>query len=430
MSSGAEDMRRKSRSPPRRRKPDRLETIARSCVCSNRNGPKTVCPEAPATRMVDFIGPPGDGHLQQRLQLPKEVDYGGAYLRSTFLLGPMSATRQHHRWTELWNEYRLLGNGLLKHGDNEVAVARDVKRRNGDRRPIKGGQEFPAAIDVAPPAQGAAESAARECLDINIDVGLRDPRRQGRRIGQESALPRHHPGSKPSARGRRPVARERVELGTERATHVAPERRLGFGGLKEELVEHRILVPRHERRRRHRAAKRPRPERHAERDNSTETVGAQKRRLPCYRGADVVAGDHRLLGTQSVDETHDVADVMENRILLHLLRTVASPIAAQVWCHRTESSFRQRRELMPPGIPAFGKAVAEDDERAFTLLSHVQADAVRLDRAMRHLWHRRIHPGCRLRASPAGFGGSGLRQLRESSTDGERAHRPEHVASG
>jgi pimeloyl-ACP methyl ester carboxylesterase len=34
----------------------------------------------------------------------------------------------------------------------------------------------------------------------------------------------------------------------------------------------------------------------------------------------------------------------------YLLRTVASPIAAQVWRHRTESSIRQRRELMPPGI--------------------------------------------------------------------------------
>jgi hypothetical protein len=143
-----------------------------------------------------------------------------------------------------------------------------------------------------------------------------------------------------------------------------------------------------------------------------------------------MAGDYSLLGTQSVDETHDVADVMENRILLHLLRTVASPIAAQIWCHRTESSLRQRRELMPPGIPALGKAVAEDDERSFTLLGHMQADAVRLDHAMRHLGHRGIHPRCRLWASPAGLGGSGLKRLRESRADGEHAPRPEHVASG
>jgi hypothetical protein len=85
---------------------------------------------------------------------------------------------------------------------------------------------------------------------------------------------------------------------------------------------------------------------------------------------------------------------------------------------------------MPPGIPALGKAVAEDDERSFTLLGDVQADAVRLDHPMRHLGRRRIHPGCRLRASPAGLGGSGFKRLRESRADGQRAPRPEHVAPG
>ena len=85
---------------------------------------------------------------------------------------------------------------------------------------------------------------------------------------------------------------------------------------------------------------------------------------------------------------------------------------------------------MPPGIPALRKAVAEDDERAFTLLGHMQADAVRLDHPMRHLGHRRIHPRCRLGARPAGFGRSGLERLRESRAEGERASRPEHVASG
>jgi hypothetical protein len=84
-----------------------------------------------------------------------------------------------------------------------------------------------------------------------------------------------------------------------------------------------------------------------------------------------VVGDHCLLRTQSVDETHDVVDVVENRILLHLLRTVAPPIAAQVRRHHTEPSLRQCRELMPPGIPALRKAMAEDNERAFTLLGRV-----------------------------------------------------------
>src|SRR5215831_1924031 len=121
----------------------------------------------------------GRSHKERlHLQLPKEVDHGGVDLRSAFLLGPMSAAWQHNRWPELWNECRLPGNGLLKHDDKHVAVAHNVERRNGYSRPIKGGHEFPAAIDIAPPAQGAAEPAAGEFRDINIDVGLRDPSRQ------------------------------------------------------------------------------------------------------------------------------------------------------------------------------------------------------------------------------------------------------------
>src|SRR5262249_4424789 len=161
-----------------------------------------------------------------------------------------------------------------------------------------------------------------------------------------------------------------------------------------------------------------------------EAVGAQQCCLPSHRRPHVVASDYRLFGTESVDQTHYVADVMEQGVFLHLLRTVASPIAAQVGCHRTEPSLRQGPELMPPGIPALGNAMAEEYERAFTLLGDVQADAVRLDHPMRHVGHRRIHPRCRLWASPAGLGGSGLKRLRESRADSERAPRSEHVASG
>jgi hypothetical protein len=57
-----------------------------------------------------------------------------------------------------------------------------------------------------------------------------------------------------------------------------------------------------------------------------------------------------------------------------------------------ETGLRQRPKLMPPGVPAFGKAVAEDDERAFALLGHMQTDTVGLDHAMRHVGHRRIRP--------------------------------------
>src|SRR6516162_1119081 len=100
----------------------------------------------------------------------------------------MSAARQDDRWSQLWNERRLLANELMKHGDDDVAVARHEERWNGDRRPSKGGHQLPAAIDIVPPAQGAAEPAAGKFRDINIDIGLRDPSGQRLRISQQSTL--------------------------------------------------------------------------------------------------------------------------------------------------------------------------------------------------------------------------------------------------
>src|SRR3984885_8299500 len=158
-----------------------------------------------------------------RLQASKEVDHRGADLWRAFLLGPMSATRQHDRRPEFWDQCRLLRDLLGENGGDEIAVARHVKRRNDHRRASEGSQQLPAAIDVAPPGKRSMESTPREFRDVNIDVGLGDPGRQGRWLGQESTLPGHHPGSEPSTRGRRPVAREREELGTEHATDVAPK---------------------------------------------------------------------------------------------------------------------------------------------------------------------------------------------------------------
>jgi len=95
----------------------------------------------------------------------------------------MAAAGQHDRRPELGNHCRLLSNELGKDVGNKIPVARHVKRGNSHGRLTKGGHEFPVAIDIAPPAQGAAEPAPRELSDVNIDVGLCDLSRRGRRIG-------------------------------------------------------------------------------------------------------------------------------------------------------------------------------------------------------------------------------------------------------
>ena len=66
------------------------------------------------------------------------------------------------------------------------------------------------------------------------------------------------------------------------------------------------------------------------------------------------------------------------------LGPVAPAIAAHVGRHRMEPGRGERRELMAPGIPRFRKAVAQKDERPGAGFGDVDADAVRLDRAVRH----------------------------------------------
>jgi hypothetical protein len=90
-----------------------------------------------------------------------------------------------------------------------------------------------------------------------------------------------------------------------------------------------------------------RPERHAQTDHRPEAVGAQLRRMPRHRRAPVVPGNYRLVG-----------------IAVDLLRHIGQPVAAHIGRERIEAGRRQRTQLMPPGIPAFGKAVAQHDPSA------------------------------------------------------------------
>src|ERR1700691_902835 len=133
----------------------------------------------------------------------------------------MTTARQHYRGPEPGDQYRLLRDVPGENGGDKIALARHVQRGSGHRSSGEGSHQLPAAIDVAPPGKGTMESAPLVFLDVNVDIRLRDPSWQGRRIDHEAGLARHHPGRKSSnARGRRPVARKRVELVTECETQV------------------------------------------------------------------------------------------------------------------------------------------------------------------------------------------------------------------
>ena len=64
-----------------------------------------------------------------------------------------------------------------------------------------------------------------------------------------------------------------------------------------------------------------------------------------------------------------------------------SAVAAHVGRDGAEAGLGERAELMPPGVPGLGEAVAEDDERALAPLRHVHADAVGLDDRVLHARH-------------------------------------------
>jgi len=76
-------------------------------------------------------------------------------------------------------------------------------------------------------------------------------------------------------------------------------------GLEVQLVKDGVVGLRHDR---GRADPSPRVERHAQPNHAAEAVGAQKSGVPRHRRAPIVAGDHRPLGTQSVEEAYHVAD--------------------------------------------------------------------------------------------------------------------------
>jgi hypothetical protein len=98
-----------------------------------------------------------------------------------------------------------------------------------------------------------------------------------------------------------------------------------------------------------------------------------------------MAGDHRLRDPQGVKQANDVADQVQQRVALDLGRSVGLSVAAQVGCDDMKAGCRQCIQLMPPGIPAFGKAVAQQHRVPGPLLRYVHADAVSLDDAMRCL---------------------------------------------
>jgi hypothetical protein len=95
-----------------------------------------------------------------------------------------------------------------------------------------------------------------------------------------------------------------------------------------------------------------------------------------------VPGDDRLLLAERVDKAENIADQVQQRVLVDRLGTVGPAITAHVGRHGVKSSRRQGGELMAPGVPALGKAVTQHDQRTLALLRQVHMNSVCLDGSM------------------------------------------------
>ncbi len=124
-------------------------------------------------------------------------------------------------------------------------------------------------------------------------------------------------------------------------------------------------------------------------DHAAHLVGAHLRDGPRDGRAPVVTCDDGAVRAERVDEPDRVPRQVQDRVLVRLGGAAGAGVAALVGGDGVESGLGERGELVPPGVPAFGEAVQEQDERPFARLGDVHAQAaLGLDEAMRDLGHR------------------------------------------
>ena len=97
--------------------------------------------------------------------------------------------------------------------------------------------------------------------------------------------------------------------------------------------------------------------------------------------------DYRFFGTERIQQADNVARQMEQGVLIHGVGPVCLAIATHIWRDHMKASFRERSQLMPPGIPRFGEPMTQDDERTGATLGDVHADAVCFNETMFEFEH-------------------------------------------
>src|SRR3984893_3325577 len=276
------------------------------------------------------------------------------------------------------------------------------------------GRLLPVAVNVAIPIESAAKAGLLESLHVNVELGLAhvlDQRPVGKPIEQSAA------GGTEYAR-RRPLCERRKWNGiaiktAQRSADIALEFGLSNAGL---LEVKRVVeipggdLPRHLGRLERRgltighphylrmfgaARSRRKPSRHERRievDYACDPRRRTHRALPADKTAPVMADDRAPVDFERVEHSNDVVDQFAHPVSLDRLRTIGFTVAALVGRDSAKAGGGECGNLMAPGVPELGEAVAENHREALARLDDVHPDAVGFDELVDELAHRILPP--------------------------------------
>ena len=105
----------------------------------------------------------------------------------------------------------------------------------------------------------------------------------------------------------------------------------------------------------------------------------EERDAPGDGGAPVVACEEEAGLIQLIGDGKDIGSEMGKSVRRGAARFAAGVVAALIGNDDTETGGSERIDLMSPGIPEFGEAVEEKDERA---VGRARSDGVEFDGAV------------------------------------------------
>src|SRR5690606_8300790 len=95
-----------------------------------------------------------------------------------------------------------------------------------------------------------------------------------------------------------------------------------------------------------------------------DSLGIADSAPPCDRRAPVVSDDDGPLPTSGIDQTHDVARELVERISADAARLLARIVPALIGSDDSISRRSQRSDLLAPAVPELGESVQQDHERS------------------------------------------------------------------